>query len=126
MAAVSALRWWIVPRGRTVRDWCLASRKRQAAVGEVCASLGRPGVASCQRPPPQLGYGVRDDPQAVQARDAQVRRYDELYNQGGWTRTRLELKVADDPLNASTERQLLLAVAAVAVFAVWRSGRRAT
>ena len=76
--------------------------------------------------PPQLGYGVGDDPQAVEARDAQVRRYDELYNQGGWTRTRLELKVADDPLNASTERQLLLAVAAVAVFAVWQSGRRAT
>jgi hypothetical protein len=75
--------------------------------------------------PPQLGYGVGDDPQAVEERDAQVRRYDELYNQGGWTRTRLELKVADDPLNPSTERQLLLAVAAVAVFSVWRHGRRA-
>lgn len=73
--------------------------------------------------PPQLGYGVGDDPQAVEERDAQVRRYDELYSQGGWTRRRLELKVAGDPLNRSTERQLLLAIAAVAVFAVLRFGR---
>jgi hypothetical protein len=48
--------------------------------------------------------------------------YDQLYNQGGWTRRRLKLKVAGDPLNPATERQLLLAVAAVAVFLVWRIG----
>jgi hypothetical protein len=75
--------------------------------------------------PPQLGYGVGDDPQAVEERDAQVRRYDELYLQGGWTRTRLELKVASDPINPATERQLLLAFAAVAVFSIVRFGRRA-
>jgi hypothetical protein len=72
--------------------------------------------------PPQLGYGVGDDPQAVEERDAQVRRYDELYDRGGLTRARLKLKVAGDPLAPATERQLLLAVAAVAVFAVWRIG----
>lgn len=81
-------------------------------------------MESCQSCPPQLGYGVGDDPQAVEARDAQVRRYDELYNAGRWTRMRLKLKVADDPLNRSTERQLLLAVAAIAVFTVWRVGGR--
>lgn len=76
--------------------------------------------------PPQLGYGLGDDPQAVEERDAQVRRYDALRAEGGWTRARLALKVADDPLNAATERQLLLAIAAVAVFGVWRfSGRAA-
>lgn len=75
--------------------------------------------------PPQLGYGVGDDPRAVEERDEQVRRYDELYSRGGWTRTRLTLKVADDPLNPATERQLLLAAAAVAVFAVSRFGGRA-
>ncbi len=74
--------------------------------------------------PPQLGYGLGDDPQAVEARDAQVRRYDELYNRGGWTRARLELKVAGDPLPRGTERQLLLAVAAAAVFVVfWLTAR---
>jgi hypothetical protein len=75
--------------------------------------------------PPQLGYGLGDDPQAVEERDAQVRRYDELYNQGGWTRLRLELKGAGDPLSPGTERQLLLAFAAAAVFAVFMLGRRA-
>ena len=74
--------------------------------------------------PPQLGYGLGDDPVAVEERDAQVRRYDELYNQGGWTRKRLELKVAGDPLSRGTERQLLLIVAAAAVFSVFMLGRR--
>jgi hypothetical protein len=72
--------------------------------------------------PAQLGYGIGDDRYAVEERDAEVRRYDELYNRGGWTRRRLELKVADDPLNPATERQLLLALGAIAVFALWRSG----
>jgi hypothetical protein len=75
--------------------------------------------------PPQLGYGVGDDPVAVEERDAQVRRYDELYNQGGWTRKRLELKVAGDPLSRGTERQLLLALAAAAfgVFMIRRPSK---
>jgi hypothetical protein len=73
--------------------------------------------------PPQLGYGISDDPAAVEEHDAQVRRYDELFNQGGWTRRRLELKVANDPLNRSTTRQLLLAAGAVALFLIWRSER---
>jgi hypothetical protein len=73
--------------------------------------------------PPQLGFGLGDDPQAVEERDAQVRRYDALYNQGGWTRARLKLKVAGDPLPRGTERQLLLAVAAVGLFAVFRLTR---
>lgn len=75
--------------------------------------------------PPQLGFGVGDDLQAVEERDAEVRRYDALYNLGGWTRTRLQLKVARDPLNRSTERQLLLAGAAIVLFLVWRAGQTA-
>jgi hypothetical protein len=74
--------------------------------------------------PPQLGYGMGDDPQAVEERDAQVRLYDQLSNEGGWVRRRLELKVADDPLNPATERQLLLAGAAVALVLIWRFGGR--
>ena len=70
--------------------------------------------------PPQLGYGMGDDPIAVEERDAVVRRYDALYRGGGWTRTRLRLKVARDPLNPATERQLLLALGAIGAFVVWR------
>jgi hypothetical protein len=63
--------------------------------------------------PPQLPLGMGDDPDAVNAHDLQVRQYDMLYMRGGWTRKRLELKVADDPLDPTTTRQILIAIAAV-------------
>lgn len=72
--------------------------------------------------PPQLGLGVGDDPDAVEARDAMVREYDTLYASGGWIRRRLELKVARDPINAATARQLLIGFGVMVAFAVWRSG----
>lgn len=71
--------------------------------------------------PPQLDIGVGDDPEAVETRDALVRRYDELYARGGWTRKRLEMKVAGDPINAATERQLLLGLGVIVAFVVWRA-----
>jgi hypothetical protein len=52
--------------------------------------------------------------------------YDELYEKGGWTRRRLQLKVATDPFNAATERQLLVAFGVLAGFLVWRFGNRET
>ena len=72
--------------------------------------------------PPPYGPGVGDDLAAVNAHDLQTRMYDELYDKGGWTRMRLELKVAADPFNAATERQLLVAIAVIAAFLVWRRG----
>ena len=48
--------------------------------------------------PAQLGMGMGDDPQAVEERDAVVRHYEQLFQRGGGTRTRLEMKVAGDPL----------------------------
>lgn len=70
--------------------------------------------------PPQLGLGLGDDPVLVEARDARVRRYDQLHAEGGWTRRRLELKVVADPFRPSTERQLLLALGVVGLFVAWR------
>ncbi len=58
--------------------------------------------------PPQLGFGLSDDPQAVEIRDELVRRYDEALAQGGLTRLRLQLKVATDPVEPVLERQVLL------------------
>ena len=76
--------------------------------------------------PDQLALGMGDDPDAVATRDMQVQQYDALYLKGGWTRTRLELKVAGDPFNPGTSRQVLT-VAAVAIgFLVWRLGGRRT
>jgi len=71
--------------------------------------------------PGPLTFGQGDDPAAVEAHDLQTRMYDELYAKGGWTRTRLELKVWRDSFNASTERQLLIALGVITAFIVWRS-----
>jgi hypothetical protein len=72
--------------------------------------------------PPPLSFGRSDDYAAVEAHDLQTRMYDELYAKGGWTRRRLELKVAGDPFNAATERQLLVGVGVLTAFLVWRLG----
>lgn len=70
--------------------------------------------------PSQLPLGAGDDPAAVEARDAIVRRYDALYAEGGWTRRRLQLKVAGEPLAPSTMRQLLSAAAVILAAVTWR------
>lgn len=72
--------------------------------------------------PPPFGPGTGDDVTAVEAHDSQVRMYDELYARGGWTRTRLRLKVAKDPMNPATERQLLVGLEVLVAFLVWRFG----
>ena len=72
--------------------------------------------------PPQLGFGLSDDVQAVEMRDEIVRRYDDMYALGGITRARMRLKVAQDPFNPVTERQLLLVFGVVVAFLTLRSG----
>jgi hypothetical protein len=76
--------------------------------------------------PGPLAFGQGDDPETVEAHDLQTRMYDELYQKGGWTRTRLELKVARDPFNPSTERQILIAIGVVAALLTWRFSARST
>jgi hypothetical protein len=71
-------------------------------------------------PPRPLALGQGDDPDAVDAYEQQARAYHALYARGGWMRTRLELKVARDPLNPSTERQVLVLIGVVTAFVVWR------
>jgi len=73
--------------------------------------------------PPPFALGAGDDPDAVAEHDAQVRAYDARYLQGGWMRRRLELKVARDPFNPATERQVILALGIVTAFLFWRTGR---
>lgn len=82
-----------------------------------------PGGELPTRPPP-LAMESGDDLDAVAAHDQQLQEYDALYAKGGWIRKRLELKVARDPLNPSTERQLLTGIAVVVAFLAWRSGGR--
>jgi len=74
--------------------------------------------------PRQLPLGSGDDPDAVEARDAVVRRYDRLYAEGGWTRRRMALKTAGEPIRPSTMRQLLLAAGVVIAAVAWRVAAR--
>ena len=74
--------------------------------------------------PPQLPLGQGDDFDDVEAHDAIVRHYDELYNKGGWTRRRLVLKLASEPIRPSTMRQLLMAAAVVLAAVTWRVAAR--
>ena len=66
--------------------------------------------------PPQLGFGMGDDVRAVEERDEQVRRFDDAYDQGPWMRMRLRMKVASDPFERTTTRQLLLVAGVVVAF----------
>jgi hypothetical protein len=72
--------------------------------------------------PGPLALGLGDDPAAVETHDSQVRQYDALYLKGGWTRKRLELKVADDPFDPATTRQVLTALGVLTAFVMWRVG----
>jgi len=74
--------------------------------------------------PPQLDFGLSDDPQAVEMRDELVHRYDVAYNSGAFNRWRLTLKTAQDPFNHATERQLLLVCGVIVTFiAMKKTGR---
>jgi hypothetical protein len=74
--------------------------------------------------PGPLAMGVDDDTDAVAEHDAVTMEYDRLYDTSWWSRTRLELKVARDPFNPSTERQLLVAFGVIAALLVWRLDAR--
>jgi hypothetical protein len=74
--------------------------------------------------PAPLAMGHGDDPDAVYAHDLQTQQYDALYLKGGWTRMRLKLKVANDPFNPATERQVFTGIGVMTAFLVWRFGGR--
>ena len=76
--------------------------------------------------PGPLAPGQGDDVDAVDSHDLQTRTYDELYAKGGWTRKRLELKVANDPFEPGTERQVLTAIGVLTALLAWRLGGRKT
>jgi hypothetical protein len=75
------------------------------------------------RPDP-LGLGAGDEPNAVAEHDMVTQQYDALYIKGGWTRRRLDLKVAGDPFNPATERQVLTGIGVLTALLAWRWGTR--
>lgn len=74
------------------------------------------------RRPSPLAMGVDDDADVVSAHDFEEHAYESLYQGSRIGRLRLRLRDAEDPLEPSTERPLLVAIGAIA--AVWIIGRR--
>jgi hypothetical protein len=75
--------------------------------------------------PSQLPLGLDDNGDAVAAHDAEEAEYYRAYTSSRVTRLRMTLKTASDPLDPSTERQILAGVGILSALAVWRlNGRR--
>ena len=70
--------------------------------------------------PAPLPMGLDDDGDAVAAHDAQEAEYYRRRDSSAITRWRMGVKAAHDPFDPTTERQLLVGVAALAALVVWR------
>jgi hypothetical protein len=74
--------------------------------------------------PGPLAPGLDDDADAVTAHDTQMAEYDRLFASSKTMRIRLRLKVAADPFNSSTERQILTALGVLTGLGAWQRGFR--
>lgn len=70
--------------------------------------------------PDQLPIGLDDNGDAVTAHDAEEAEYYRVYNSSAVARFRIRLKTASDPLEPSTERQILAGIAILSALVVWR------
>jgi hypothetical protein len=82
-----------------------------------------PGDALPTMPPP-LPMSLDDDGDAVTAHDALEREYYDAYQRSTTTRLRMKLKDAGDPLDESTERQILAGIGVLSALFVWRLGAK--
>ena len=102
-----------------------ADRARRWQLHDDQRAIADPAGALPALPAP-LPMALDDDGDAVAAHDAQEREFYRVYDSSRVTRWRMTLKDAGEPLDPSTERQLLVAVAVLSALAVWRlSGTRA-
>ena len=69
--------------------------------------------------PAQLPIGLDDNGDAVAAHDAEESEYYRAYTSSRQTRLRMTLKTASDPLDPSTERQILAGAGILSALAVW-------
>ena len=76
------------------------------------------------RLPPPLSMELDDNADAVAEHDAAEQEYYRVAASSGWARTRLRLRDLNDPLDTTTERQLLVGVVVLGALLVWRSGDR--
>jgi hypothetical protein len=77
--------------------------------------------------PPPLPMGLDDDGDAVAEHDMLETAYFQARERSATTRYRMDVKNAGDPLESSTQRQLLVGIGVIAALLVWRmEGKRST
>ena len=74
--------------------------------------------------PAPLPMGLGDDGDAVAAHDAEEAEYYRRRASAPATRWRMHVKGARDPFDPSTERQVLVGIAALSALGVWRLNKR--
>jgi hypothetical protein len=74
--------------------------------------------------PQTLPMNLDDDGDAVAEHDALEQQYYAAYQGSRLTRMRMDLKAAGDPLETTTERQLLVGVGVLGVLAIWQVGEK--
>jgi hypothetical protein len=74
--------------------------------------------------PPPLPMGLEDDGDAVAAHDALESEYYRARDSSRMTRWRMQMKTARDPIDPTTERQVLVGLAVLGALAAWRLGTR--
>jgi len=111
--------WWII--------WIVAvllilgwppDRGRSLAM-KMANWLADPTGALAALPDP-LPIGLDDNGDAVAAHDALEAEYYRQYESSRVTRLRMRLKVAADPFDPATERQILAGIGILSALAVWR------
>jgi hypothetical protein len=70
--------------------------------------------------PNRLPIGLDDNGDAVAAHDAEEAEYYRQYASSPVTRLRMTLKVAGDPFDPTTERQVLAGIGMLSLLAIWR------
>jgi hypothetical protein len=74
--------------------------------------------------PPPLPMGLDDDGDAVAAHDLLESEYYRVRDRASMNRWRMRVKDARDPIDPTTERQILIGIAAVGALIVWRLSAR--
>jgi hypothetical protein len=73
------------------------------------------------RTPSPIAPGLGDDVDAVQQHDAEEAAYYYMYSSSRLSRLRLQLRDLKDPLEPSTERQILVGLAILIALSIWRA-----
>ena len=121
MSQPTNAQWWILLVAALLLVAMWPSAEDRSLAAKLVNWAVDPGDSLPTLPGP-FAPGQGDDLETVNAHDLQTRMYDELYGKGGWMRLRLRLKVAGDPFDPGTERQVLTGIGVMTAFLVWRFG----